>query len=110
MNKRQAKKARKKVVFPLVDEMNLLTLSKEEYEEAMKDFHDWVWKHCRYKHYKDRYKKIFGFPCYRFPVGKEYMERRTKAILATTRRFPKVQEITQSIEQLHEMYPESKDI
>jgi len=30
MNKRQAKKAAKKVTVPLVDEMNLLTLSPEE--------------------------------------------------------------------------------
>lgn len=76
MNKRQAKKARQKVTYPLVDEMNLLTLSPQEYMEAMADFEEYVQKHCRYKHYKDKYKNI-GFNCYHFPVGekcKKYME------------------------------------
>lgn len=52
MNKRQAKKAAKKVTYPLVDEFNLLTLSPEEYNEynkAIKDYHEYVLKHCIYK-------------------------------------------------------------
>lgn len=69
MNRRQAKKASKKVIFPMGDEMNLLTLIPEEYEKTMKDFYHYVQKYCCYKHYRDRYKKgrlPFG---YHFPVG-----------------------------------------
>lgn len=79
MNKRQAKKARRKVTPPFADEMNLLTLSDEEYKEAMKEFDDFIWKNCRYYHYKDKYKKAM-LP-YRFPVGqkcKEFMEKMIK--------------------------------
>lgn len=54
MNKRQAKKASKKVTWPLVDEFYLIPLSSEEYKKAMEDFHQHVQKHCRYKHYRDR--------------------------------------------------------
>ena len=86
MNKRQAKKVRKKVVYPLVDEMNLLTLSPEEYRVAMEDFHKWIQKNCSYKHYKDRDKKAFGFGCYRFPVGAKYREQ-IVAVLKRARRF-----------------------
>ena len=79
MNKRQAKKARKKVTYPLVDEMNLLTLSAEEYKAAMTDFHQFVQKYCRYKHYRDRYKKI-RFNCYHFPVGEAYRNKILSAL------------------------------
>lgn len=51
MNRRQAKKASKKVIFPMGDEMNLLTLIPEEYEKTMKDFYHYVQKYCCYKHY-----------------------------------------------------------
>lgn len=76
MNKRQSKKARKKVIHLLVDEMNLLTLSEEECKAAMEDFEKFEQKHCRYKHYKYKYKNsgfgTYRFRIYRFPVGKEY--------------------------------------
>jgi len=72
MNKRQAKKARRKVVPPFADEMNLLTLSDEEYKEAMKEFDDFIWKNCRYFHYKDKYKK--PMLRYIFPAGQKYRE------------------------------------
>lgn len=32
MNKRKAKKARKKICYPFIDEFNLLTLNEEEYK------------------------------------------------------------------------------
>lgn len=86
MNKRQAKKARKKVTYPLVDEMNLLTLSAEEYRVAMADFEKFVQKNCRYKHYKDRYKKS-GFGLYHFPVGKGYAEKFIRSVLKNARKF-----------------------
>ena len=75
MNKRQAKKAAKKVVCPFVDEFNLLTLSPKEHEEALRDFHEYAQKHCRYKHYKDKRKKFRMQSCaYHFPVGEAYRE------------------------------------
>lgn len=90
MNKRQAKKRRKKVVYPLVDEFNLLTLNEDEYNKAIEDYHNFCSKHYSYKHYKDRYKLLLRKPCfYRFPVGeatKNYMGQTLK--LTRTRSFP----------------------
>lgn len=86
MNKRQAKKASKKVTWPLVDEFYLITLSSEEYKKAMEDFHQHIQKHCRYKHYRDRYKKGGKPFSYHFLVGevsKKYMEEMFKL----TRKF-----------------------
>lgn len=97
MNKRQAKKAHKKVTYPLVDEMNLLTLSPEEYEKAKADFDEWVYKHCRYKHYRDKYKNI-GFNCYHFPVGKAYKNKIISALQST--RKMNVQVVIQDIDTL----------
>jgi len=69
MNKRQAKKMRNKVVYPIVDEMHLLTLSEEERNAAFKDFESYVQKHFRYFHYKDRH-KLIRKPCiYAFPIS-----------------------------------------
>ena len=42
MNRRQAKKASKKVTFPMGDELNLLTLTPEEHEKAMEYFYYYV--------------------------------------------------------------------
>ena len=84
MNRRQKKKASKKVTYPVLDEMNLLTLNKEEYDAAIKDFDDYVQKHCRYKHYKDKW-KVGGI--YRFPVGKEYSSKLYEQIIKTARKF-----------------------
>lgn len=70
MNKRQAKKYRSKVVYPIIDEFNLLTLDEKELKEAQKDFENYCLKHHHYKRYKDR-EKIGNKPCfYRYPVGK----------------------------------------
>ena len=69
MNKRQAKKTRKKVVYPLVDEFNLISMTAEEIKDAYKEYNDYVQKHFRYFHYQDR-RKVAMKPClYRFPVG-----------------------------------------
>lgn len=89
MNKRQAKKASKKVVYPLVDEFNLLTLSPKEHEEALKDFYDYAQRHFRYKRYKDKWKK-YRKPCtYRFPVGEAYRETLNN-FLKNARRYQSV--------------------
>lgn len=70
MNKRQAKKYRKKVIYPIIDEFNLLTLNQEELDKARKDFEEYCLKHRRYKKYRDK-NKIMNEPCfYRYPVGK----------------------------------------
>lgn len=74
MNKRQQKKAMKKNCRPLVDEMNLMTLSPKEYEDAMNEFKRFLWKNCRYYHYKDRHRSR-ACPLYHFPVGKSFLQR-----------------------------------
>lgn len=105
MNKRQAKKASKKVTFPFADEMNLLTLSPEEHKAAMEDFHNYVQKYCRYKHYKDRYKKPAHLG-YHFPIGQSYKEQMAR-IMKTTRRYDcDVKTIIQRINDLKNMYPD----
>ena len=69
MNKRQAKKVRKKVVYPPVDEFNLISMSAEEIKDAHKEYDDYVQKHFRYFHYRGR-RKVAMRPCfYRYPVG-----------------------------------------
>lgn len=97
MNKRQAKKMRRKVTYPLVDEMNLLTYTTpEEYENAQKDFEQYVQRHCRYKHYKDK-GKIRGGLFYHFPVGEAY-KKYFEEMLRTTRCFNVSTQVTQSVQ------------
>lgn len=103
MNKRQAKKAYKKVTYPLIDEMNLLTLSPEEYKKAIEDYNAWVHKYCKYKHYKDKYKKI-GFANYHFPIGEKY-KKQFEQMLKTARGYNiETKIVSQSIQELKEMY------
>lgn len=65
----------KKVFYPLVDEMNLLTLNEEEYKKAMKAFETYVQKYCRYKHYRDKERLQRGHVCtFAFPIGKNMQE------------------------------------
>lgn len=105
MNRRQAKKAAKKITFPLTDEMNLLTLSPEEHKAAMEDFHNYVQKYCRYKHYKDRYRRSSSHAYY-FPVGQSYKEQIAR-IMKTARRYDcDVKTIIQSISDLKNIYPD----
>lgn len=86
MNKRQAKKMRNKVVYPLVDEMNLLTLSEEERKAAFKDFEGYVQKHFRYFHYRDMY-KLIRKPClYAFPIGSNVSAEAKQYVLDMMRR------------------------
>lgn len=86
MNKRQAKKYIKKVSYLLVDELNLLTLSEEERKQAREDFHRYVQKHCKYKHYKDKY-KCLNTSIYRYPVGKMYQQQ-MEQMLKTVCSYP----------------------
>ena len=100
MNKRQAKKAAKKVVYPLVDEFNLLTMDNEERKAAIDDFNAYAQKHYRYFHYKDKYKKV-RTPCYYcFPVGKKYAEQLVKMTDLYRSQKPSGIVISQSIQDL----------
>lgn len=103
MNKRQAKKASKKVTAPLVDEFNLLTLSTEEYEKAMEDYWNYVQKHCRYKHYKDRWEKGGKPFSYNFPVGKAVRAFYEKTF-SLTRTYNEPIKTTQSLDDLKKSY------
>lgn len=67
MNKRQAKKYRSKVVYPMMTDEFLGTLNQEEVKEARKDIEEYCLKYRHYKHYRDR-DKIRGRPCYCYPV------------------------------------------
>ena len=86
MNKRQKKKAMKKISYPLVDEMSLLTLSPKEYDDAMNDFKSFLWNNCRYYHYKNRHKSRVAPFSYCFPVGKSY-HKHFEEILKTARSY-----------------------
>lgn len=106
MNKRQVKKMHKKVIYPFVDEMNLLTLSQEELENAIADFNDYVFKHCRYKHYKDKEIISKRFCLYTFPVG-ESVRNYYETILSRAASYQgDVGTINQTIEDLKSKYPE----
>ena len=105
MNKRQAKKAHKKVTYPIVDEMNLLTLTPEEYQKAIADYDAWVYKHCRYKHYKDKYKKISFFD-YHFPVGKSMQEYYEKVIKTARKYEVNTTFVFKSLNDIKQQYPE----
>lgn len=103
MNKRQYKKYIKKVTYPLVDEMNLLTLSPEEYKKAIEDYKAWVYKYCRYRHYRDKYKKI-GIAIYHFPVGEKYKES-FEHMLKLVRRYKiETKIVFQNIQQVKASY------
>ena len=86
MNKRQKKKAMKKISYPLVDEMNLLTLSPKEYDDAMNDFKSFLWNNCRYYHYRDKYNPRVAPFSYHFPVGESF-QKYINEILRTTRSY-----------------------
>ena len=74
MNKRQLKKYRNKVIYPLIDEMNLLTLNQDELKEAIEGFERYCMRHYHYKHYKDR-EKLMNKRCYYcYPVGERTRE------------------------------------
>lgn len=56
MNKRQAKKHKKKVVIPffIMDEMHLSSMTEEEREVFYKARKEFIKRHCHYKHYRDK--------------------------------------------------------
>ena len=98
MNKRQAKKMRNKVVYPIVDEINLLTMSEEERDTAYRNFDVFVQKHFRYFHYKDKTTLIKKPSFYFFPVGSKVTEE-TRAYIAEmmrqVRTYRQMTEVTQ---------------
>ena len=75
MNKRKAKKARQKVIYPLVDEFNLIGMSEKERVGEIEKYKRYCQKHYAYKHYKDAV-KIFrqlnssSIPAYFYPIPK----------------------------------------
>lgn len=100
MNKRQAKKAAKKVSYPLADELFLITLTPEEYQKAMEDYDQYVQKYCRYKHYRDKHKNIHRV--YYFPAGEAVRKMLEPIKNARTYHTIRVTQSldTQSLEQL----------
>lgn len=80
MNKRQYKKARKKINrICLLDELVLITYDKEDYQNFLMDIDDYCYKHHRYKHYRDKNEPLVDLQ-YRPPVGKA-ASRQLKKIL-----------------------------
>ena len=100
MNKRQFKKAYRKVVYPVIDEFNLITMDKEEREKAIKDFHDFAYKNYHYKRYHTKQRLLQrvcrGPSGYYFPVGKG-VEKWYKETLSLTRSFNKKHVVKQSL-------------
>lgn len=90
---------RKKVIYPIVDEMNLLTLDEEEYAQAMKDFEAYVQKYCRYFHYRDKERvmreRMFS---YAFPVGKKTKQFLEELYKSGGKKIGNVQVVEQSLE------------
>lgn len=105
MNKRQAKKAHKKVVYPLIDEYNLLTLDEDEYKKAKADFEKYIFQHFRYKHYKDKYKLSRKFCTYVYPVGKAYREKMEQKLQKAKKYKIDTIIVYQSLEDLKKAYP-----
>ena len=86
MNKRQYKKARKKInKVCILDEFFLLDFTPEEYKRYLEDIEEYSYKHHRYKHYKDKISGVIDFS-YRPPVSKRYLEH-FKNILKCTRKY-----------------------
>lgn len=120
MNKRQAKKTRKKVIYPLVDEFNLISMNAEELRVARKEYYDYVQKHFRYFHYRDKY-KVARKPCFfRYPVGeaiREYLEgifKRRRKYKGSTNSFlagysVSTETIIQDVNQIKNMYGDDLD-
>ena len=72
MNKRQKKKALKKVVYPhlTIDEFTFVGYSEEEIKNFWIAYNDYVYKNFRYFHYRDK-EKLYSKPCYfRAPLSK----------------------------------------
>lgn len=72
MNKRQEKKKEKKRVPVIADEFNLIGMTDEEREEALKGYKDFVKKYTYRKKYKDL--KLRKYLVYPFPLGKASRE------------------------------------
>ena len=87
MNKRQYKKARKKInKVCILDELFLLDFTPEEFQNYLEDVEEYSFRHYRYKHYKERKTGVIDFS-YRPPVSKRYSEHDGK-ILKYARKFP----------------------
>lgn len=72
MNKRQKKKREKKKILIMADEFNLLNMTDEEREEALKGYENFVQKYSYRKKYKDLKEGKILF--YNFPLGKSSRE------------------------------------
>ncbi|WP_288328077.1 hypothetical protein [uncultured Clostridium sp.] len=72
MNKRQKKKKEKKRILVIADEANLLTMTDEEREQALKDYKNFCKRYTYRKKYKDLKERKHLF--YSFPFGKSSRE------------------------------------
>lgn len=70
MNKRQLKKRNKKRLPVIADEYNLLLMTDDEREEAIKGYQNFVEKYAYRKKYKDL--KRGKYLRYFYPLGKQY--------------------------------------
>lgn len=52
--------------------MNLLTLTDQEYKKEMNDYDEYIQKHCRFKHYRDKETLLRKRGRYFFPIGEKY--------------------------------------
>ena len=109
MNKRKAKKYKKKVICPIRDEFGLIGMTKEELDAEYQAYHTYVQKYCHYKHYKD--KKVlmqkYGYYCCGFASGNSSFGKSFEKELKTMRKYNVTQHIVvQSLDELKQMYPD----
>lgn len=92
MNKRQYKKARKKInrvyLVSLVDDFWTIGYDKEELQLLFKDIDEYCYKNYRYKHYKDKKdskEPLIDWTYY--PPMKKSMSNYCESLIATARYY-----------------------
>lgn len=104
MNKRQLKKCKNKIAYPLVDEYNLLTLNADEYKKAIEDYKNYCRKYYRFKCYKNKHKILKKPFIYNFPIGQATKDYMMQMLALTSRKPIKTTTVYQSLEQIKNMY------
>jgi len=95
MNKRQAKKKRKKYLPVIADEFNLITMTNEEKESAIADYMKFVEKYAYRKHYRDLKGKCLY---YSYPSSKAMAETFRKLASVARKTNSKPIMVTQSLD------------
>lgn len=96
MNKRQAKKKKKKYLPVIADEANLLLMTREERDSAISDYVKFVEKYAYRKHYRDLKKGYYL--SYAYPAPKAAVEMLQKFTSRCRKPISKSMIVTQSLD------------